>query len=459
MTVRDLLKRTPVRLATAFTALFAATVTTLFATLYFSLGTDLEQLVRRRVQETRDALLAVDSESGFDALINVVTGEADSVRDSDSIFLVTGEGGRLEAGNVRNVDEFAGWRVIDRTALPLVADKGDPEDRFFALWTPVSKGKLLVGASDREIRQAQELLTRGLGWALAATAFVAIVAGALLARRAQHRINVLATTLSAVSQGKVGSRVPLSGSHDDIDHVAEQINRTLGHLQKLIENVNQASSDIAHDLKKPIGRLRQRLEQARRSAKDVAEFREAVDVSLSELDSIVETFEALLRITQLEAGASKARFEKIDLRAVLSDVVDVYEAVVEDANDRLEVAIDRRVAAPVRGDKELLTQLFANLIENAIRHCPRGTRISLRLEPTPNGFLAVVADDGPGIPPSEWENVFRRLYRLERARSTPGSGLGLSVVAAIAALHDAKIELADNSPGLCVCVHFPRAPA
>jgi len=321
----------------------------------------------------------------------------------------------------------------------------------------VSKGRLLVGGSDREIRDTQGLLLGALGWGLAATVLLAGACATILAWRAQRRIHALATTLSAVSRGQIASRVPLSGSDDDIDHVAEQINRTLGHLQSLIENVNQASSDIAHDLKKPMGRLRQRLDLARREAKSVDEYQQAVESTLGEIDSIVETFEAILRITQIEAGASKSRFKTLDLGAVLREVAEVYEAVVEDAGDTMKCELDLARPAAVRGDKELLVQLFANLVENSIRHCPRQTTIRLGLSESRNGLLAVVSDTGPGIPAGEREKVFRRLYRLERARSTPGSGLGLSLVAAVADLHDATVELADNGPGLRVTVRFPKA--
>jgi signal transduction histidine kinase len=289
-----------------------------------------------------------------------------------------------------------------------------------------------------------------------ATILLATGSAALLARRAQQKIDAFATTLSKVGHGEIGKRVPLTGAGDDLDDVASQINATLARLQKLIENVNQASSDIAHDLKKPIGRLRQRLEQALRRSTDVEDFRGRIDESLRDLDCIVETFEALLRISQIEAGARKAHFSDIDLGAVLADVCDVYEPVVEEAGNRLQHTNGAAGGAIVDGDRELLTQLFANLIENAVRHSPRGTLIGADIAQQPGKLLAIVWDNGPGIPPAERENVFRRLYRLERARTTPGSGLGLSLVAAIAELHGASVQLNDNAPGLRVEISFPR---
>ena len=164
-----------------------------------------------------------------------------------------------------------------------------------------------------------------------------------------------------------------------------------------------------------------------------------------------------MRITQIEAGARKSRFVTIDLALVLADVRDVYDIVAEDAGDRLSYASSLSSPAYVRGDPELLVQLFANLVENAIRHCPSGTEIAISLAAEPDSYVVNITDTGPGIPEQERENVFRRLYRLERARSTDGSGLGLSLVAAIVELPRAKITLADSAPGLRVAVRFPTA--
>jgi signal transduction histidine kinase len=458
MTAYELLNRTPVRIAVAFTALFAVTVIALFGGLYGTLAHDLERRIRSNVEQTADALRAIDRERGYDDLVAVVASESNSIRDIGTIFLLLDANGAYVAGNVRNVEKFEGWRVIERRSLELLSNSTHHAgDHFHAMWTPVSKGALLVGGSDREIRAIQRQLLRGLAWSLAATVALASAGAVILAWRTQRRINVIGHTLSAVSRGKIEARVPLTGSADDIDQVAGQINRTLGQLQNLIENVSQASSNIAHDLKKPMGRLRQRLDQARREATTVEEFRDAADKMLVEIDSIVDTFEALLRITEIEAGTRKARFAVIDLRAVLRDVADVYEAVVEDAGGVWKNEFDGPGSADIWGDRELLVQLFANLIENAIRHGRSKVDISLILVAGRDHLTAVVADNGPGIPAREREKVFRRLYRLEQSRTTEGSGLGLTLVAAIAELHEAKVELGDNAPGLRSAIRFPRS--
>jgi signal transduction histidine kinase len=446
-------------LAATFTALFATTVIALFAILFFGITTRLSEQIRGRTLETMDSLLAIDRQKGFDDLTAAVTGEGGSVRDTDFIIELVDATGRHVAGNVNGIKPSDTWLELKRSDIEADWANGEPDDRFQAIWQPVSEGRLLVGSSNRELRRTQAFLLEVLGIGLVATTLLGALCGTFIARRTQHRIDAFAKTLSAVSAGTIEARVPMSGSGDDIDHVGAQVNHTLDQLQKLIESVNQSSSDIAHDLKKPVGRLRQRLDIARRSAKSLGDFRTAVEDALGDLDAMMETFDALLRITQIEAGARRARFASIDLGSVLEDVADVYAAVAEDAGHQLAWSGGRGKAAVIKGDRELLIQLFANLIENAIRHCPRGTHIGLALHEAAGGFRAELTDDGPGIPEPEREKVFRRLYRLERARSTPGSGLGLALVSAIAELHDAEIALDDHEPGLSVAITFPNAAA
>jgi signal transduction histidine kinase len=454
------LKRTPVRLAAAFTALFAVTVIVLFAIVFFGITARLSDQIRSRTQETIDSLLAIDHQKGFDDLTAAVTGEGISVRDDDDFIVELIDGnGRHVAGNVNGIKPETGWIKLQRSDIEANWQSGAPDDLFQAIWNPVSEGQLLVGSSNRELRQTQTFLLEVLGIGLAATTLLGAICGAILAARTQHRIDAFSKTLSAVSEGKIAARVPMSGSGDDIDHVGAQVNRTLSHLQTLIENVNQSSSDIAHDLKKPVGRLRQRLDIALRSAQTPSEFRDILQEALGDLDAMTETFDALLRITQIEAGARRVRFANIDLGSVLDDVADVYIPVAEDAGYHLSWDNGNWKPAVIKGDRELLVQLFANLIENSIRHCPAGTKIAIELRADGSGFRAEVKDNGPGIPEGERNKVFRRLYRLERARSTPGSGLGLTLVAAIAELHDARVNLDDDAPGLRVGISFPNPVA
>ncbi len=455
MTARDLLKRTPFRLAATFSLFFITTILALFLVVYLVASARLVADIRDRVETTLDSLAALDGERTFDDLVGLVASESESVRDPDFIMELVDKNGNFLAGNVRDVKDSNQWMTLRRSDLFLTLDRGEPDDEFLAIWRPLVKGKLLVGSDNSEVKQMKSFLQKLLGYGLIGAVLAIALCATYFARETQHRIDAFARPLERVSKGEIAARVPTSGQQDDIDQVALQVNGMLGNLQRLIENVNQSSSDIAHDLKKPLGRLRQRLDDARRGAEGKQEFQSAIDGALGDIDSISETFDALLRITQIDAGARKSRFVTVDLALLLADVRDVYDIVAEDAGDRLVFSSDRTSPSCVRGDPELLVQLFANLVENSIRHCPSGTEISILLTTDHGDHVVVVADNGPGIPEQERSNVFRRLYRLERARSTDGSGLGLSLVAAIVELHGAKIELSDNAPGLRARVKCP----
>jgi signal transduction histidine kinase len=253
--------------------------------------------------------------------------------------------------------------------------------------------------------------------------------------------------------GDLAQRVPERGTDDDLDRLASTLNRMLDRVAELMDGLRQVSSAVAHELRTPLARLRQRLEAAR-SARSSPEHEAAIDDALLELDAVLDTFGALLRIAQIEAGTCRTGFTDVDLGAIAESVVEAFGPAAEDAGKTLVAAI--APGAHVRGDRELLSQLLANLVENGIRHTPGGVRIEVGVAPTGTGARAVVADDGPGVPAQERERVLRRFQRLERSRDVPGTGLGLSLVAAIADLHGARIVLEDNAPGLRVRLDFER---
>jgi signal transduction histidine kinase len=296
---------------------------------------------------------------------------------------------------------------------------------------------------------------RALAWVIMVIVMIAGTTGRLLGIRAQRRIDAISEALNAAGRGQPHLRVARAKTGDDIDRIGGCVNSTLDQLQRVIESLRQVSADIAHDLKTPIGRIQRRLEELLNSEKDVDGYRDSVAWALTEIEGIVETFEALLSIAQLEAGLKKQRFRAIDLRAALSTLAADYRLVAEEYGHELTFEIRQSGHSYMLGDGELLTQLFTNLIENSIRHCPSGSHIYLRLNETDGRLVVEIADDGPGIPEEERGHVFRRLYRLEKSRTTPGNGLGLSLVSAIASFHDGTVELGDNKPGLTVTVTFP----
>ena len=230
----------------------------------------------------------------------------------------------------------------------------------------------------------------------------------------------------------------------------------LDRIAVLMESLRQVSSDVAHDLRTPLSRLYQRLEGARAHASSVSEYEAAVEAALREAQGLLETFSALLRIAQVEGGqAGQAGFGSVDLAVLIETVVDAYQLDAEAAGHVIEV----RACGPalVHGDKELLTQALANLVENALRHTPSGTRIGVQVQRTLGSVMLAVEDDGPGVPSADLPQLTRRFYRAERSRTSPGNGLGLSLVSAVADLHGAKLTLAAGNPGFRTCLSFPTA--
>lgn len=370
---------------------------------------------------------------------------------------------------------FADPRVPHRYALieadgrvgagdPALARLAEPETRsalaasgdLASTVRRLGDGSRLVVADPRAVvRAVEDVLWRAFLVALAAAALLGLGTGLLLSRMLLTRLDAVTRTAEAVVGGDLAHRIPTDGSGDEFDRLAGTLNRMLDRIGGLLDNLRQVSSDVAHDLRTPLSRLRQGLEAADRSATTVEACRAAVTRAIGETDVILDIFSALLRIAQIEAGARRAAFRPIDLAALLERVAEAYAAPAEAGGRRLDTRIAPGLA--IAGDADLLVQLFANLVENGIRHTPPGTRMVLALEATEGALTARFDDDGPGIPEAERERVFRRFYQLDRSRGGHGHGLGLSLVAAVADLHGGRITLGDNRPGLRVALTFPGA--
>lgn len=457
MTVRDLARRTAFRVAVLFSGLFLATVAVIFAVLYQLITNEIEKKLKSHIVEVGDTLAAVSRNDGLDALSKMISQKGPPTEDDEDIYLVTDPSGRFVAGNVAPIPLFRDWRQLPWSSFSFIgkATKSRATTAVLSKWTQIDGGYLLVGDGNGDIEEAKELLLDGFEWGVVMTFAGALIGGAWLGFGAQRRIGRLETVLGAVAQGNLAVRVPISSAKDDLDFVGEHVNATVDHLKRAVEALAQVSSDIAHDLKTPIARIQQRIETALAASQTADDYRATLSEIKNDVSGVITTFEAILRIAQIEGGARKSRFVATDLAEVLTRVMEAYEYVGEDTNHRITLAPLPAEPMIIHGDSQLLTQLFANLIENAIRHTPPGSRIDVAAKRTGSSIEIAVRDNGPGIPKEERENVFRRLYRLDKSRTNPGSGLGLSLVAAITTLHDAQIALEDNQPGLIVRLTFP----
>ncbi len=355
--------------------------------------------------------------------------------------------------------------LAERSRGELAGNFTVPERRLGDWDAPSANGPLLgvgeqiapdlyvfVGRATRGLAATRERILRAFAWLVSGAVVIAIGAGVLFGLRFMRRVDAISRTCEAIVDGRFAARIALQGGDNEWDRLGAAINGMLDRIATLMDDLRQMSSDVAHDLRTPLTRLRVRLENTRREALSTEDYAAAVAHAIEDTDQILAMFAAVLRISQIEAGSRAADFAPVGLSDLLGQLAEMYRPAAEDGGQVLLAGIEAQ--ATVLGDAELLTQMFSNLIENAIRHTPRGTRIRIELQRRAGTILAAVSDDGPGIPREEHAQVLKRFYRLSNSRAAPGHGLGLSLVAAIAALHRAQLTLADLDPGLRVGAAF-----
>lgn len=438
------------RLTLLYAALFTLSALILLSVIYWAAPHYMTRELDSTVQSDVNELAEGFSIGGTAMLAQLVDDRTHEMPSGPIFYLVEDGAGRRKAGNLPAMTPRTG--IYDLT-VPGALFPGDAADPLRAHGVRLGDGGfLLVAADAHQLVHMKRLVLRTFGWGFAITLLLALAGGAVMSGSVLSRVEAMGRASRDIMEGSLAKRIPVRGSDDEFDRLAESLNAMLDKTQSSLEGMRQVSNDIAHDLRTPLTRLRQRLELGRRRSQSVEELRSAIDRSIADTDAILETFSAVLRISQLE-GASKERFTQVDLSELLASVADLYQPAAEEKQQRLCLAV--APALRVAGDRELLAQLFANLIENAVRHSPAGAAIQVEAARRGDGGVeAVIADTGPGIPAAEREKVFRRFYRLETSRTTPGNGLGLSLAAAIASLHGIAIELGDNHPGLRVALHF-----
>ncbi|HKA43005.1 MAG TPA: ATP-binding protein [Burkholderiales bacterium] len=455
MQPRRFLRSASFRLVVWYAAVFGTSVALLLAIVYWIVVSALNQQLRDAVERELTVLTEVYRNRGVDRAAAGIQLRVAELSPPRMYYLLQDAAGRRIAGNFPPMTPREGWAVM---AIPAAGAGEGPVkpsagSSLLAQGVRLPNGEfLLVGENRYRVVKAEEAIIGALGGGIAITVLLAFAGGALLAVGFLRRIEEINRTSRSIMAGNLFNRVPTRGSGDEMDQLAINLNAMLDRIQVLMESLKRVSDDIAHDLRTPLSRLRQRLEVARDRARTPEDYAAVVDRSLAEVDAILETFAALLRIAQIEAGSRRASFSDVSLEGVVHTVSEIYAPVAEDNGQRLEASVE--CAALVDGDRDLLMQMTANLLENSIRHCPPGALIAVRLAAEGGAPVLRVADNGPGIPAAERERVFRRFYRLDASRSTPGSGLGLALVKAVADLHGATVELSDNHPGLRVVVRF-----
>lgn len=392
--------------------------------------------------------------AGFDlsatpgALRAIVGAKARATDPKDLAIVFLTPDGR-QTGNARAMVEGDAIRLTRRPdAAPLAAAGYAHEIRR------LSGGVLIVAASLARADALRQTFVGLMAFSLAPTVLISLALAAFIARRTARRASRIEGALERLSAGDLAARVdPAPAGDDDLARIAAGVNRMAARQEAATEALRQVSADIAHDLKTPLQRVSILLHDLRGRIGD-DEAGQLADAATEEAERAVAVFQSLLQIAQIEGKGAAADFRTVDLRDPARRIFELYAPSFEDRGDRFDCVLPE---APVEadGDAGLISQALVNLVENALRHTPAGGRVAIEVAQAADGARLTVADNGPGVPAEERENVVRRLYRLERSRTTPGAGLGLSLVAAVAELHGGRLTLEDNGPGLRASLHFP----
>ena len=442
-------------------ALFAA-----FLLGYFALNT--RRLITEEITSTVDAeitgLAEQYNQGGIRRLVFVI--ETRSRRPGSSLYLVTTPSGEGLAGNIGSlvpgVLAKPGWM---ETAYRRLEDPETAEHHALVRVLQLPGGfRLLVGRDLEERERLFDIIATAGRWSVAIVIILGVAGGVFVSKRVLNRVDAMTLTAQTIMAGDLSERLPIAGSGDELDRLASNLNAMLERIEALMRGLKEVSDNVAHDLRTPLTRLRNRAEEALRTSKDEPGYRSALEATIEESDGLIGTFNALLMIARAESGEARENMSEFDAAEVAQDVSELYEPLADTKGLALRV---EATPAPVKGNRELVSQALANLVDNAIKyaepqgHAANGTPAEIVVTAGSEGdrIKLAVRDGGPGIPEADREHVIERFVRLERSRTKPGSGLGLSLAAAVARLHGGELKLEDNAPGLKAVLDLRRFAA
>jgi signal transduction histidine kinase len=443
-------------------ALFAA-----FLLGYFAFNT--RRLITEQITDTVNAEITGLSEQyrlgGIRRLVIVVDTRAR--RPGSSLYLVTTFAGEALAGNVTalapGILDSPGWTETVYRRLDETETAEHPDHTALVQVFQLPGGfRLLVGRDLDERERLYHIVLSAGRWSVALVIVLGLVGGLFVTRRVLRRVDAMTETARTIMAGDLGGRLPVAGTGDELDRLAENLNVMLERIEALMHGLKEVSDNIAHDLKTPLTRLRNRCEEALRTAKSEGEYRAALEGTIEDSEGLIRTFNALLMIARAESGQARDDMSEFDAAEIAHDIGELYEPLAEQKGIALKVEAD--APAKVKGNRELVSQALANLVDNAIKYTePRERAVNgvtpeivVRALNEGDRILLTVADSGPGIPEADRARVVERFVRLEQSRSQPGSGLGLSLASAVARLHGGELTLADNQPGLKSVIALPR---
>jgi len=447
------LRSAALRFAAMYALLFGLSALALALFLWWETAGLLDRRIDNAIAADVESLAQRWQEGGLPALIITIENRLAENVDDNAIYLLVDPELRRVSGNLSSwPTDLTVHRVWAELPIERAGIRSLARVRTFTL---PGGFHLLVGRDVQVRAQLRDLLTGALLWALLVV-LVLGVAGAVVIRGLFRRAMAnISATAAAISAGDLSRRVRISGRGDEFDRLSETINEMLERISKLMDGVRQVSNAIAHDLRTPITRARARLEDAALHAESEADLRAAIERATTDLDGVVAVFQALLRIAEIEAGTRRAAFASFDAAPVLAGLVDLYSAAAEEGGLTLMFVCPDRL--PLFGDRDLVQQAIANLLDNALKFSPEGSIVRLSAAIAGGTVTITVADQGPGMSEVDRARATERFFRGEAARSTPGAGLGLALVQAVALLHGGSVQLSENAPGLAAMLHLPGA--
>jgi signal transduction histidine kinase len=442
-----LLETSTFRLALIYLALFGVSALALLGFLYVRTALVMEQ----QTIDTIDAEITGLKEQ-YDArrvagLLEVIERRSAANPNLASVYLVVDAFGNRIAGNLPGLPAGEGG-PDNWVRFEIQVPDGDEVKNHRALgqlFLVSGDLRLLVGRDIESLQRTQSLMQKAIGWGIGLTLLLGLAGGFLMSRGMLSRIDAINRTTRRIMAGDLSQRISLKGSRDEFDVLAGNLNAMLDQIERLLSGMREVTDNIAHDLRTPLSRMRSRIEVALLANPERAEARALLEQTLCDADAMIQSFNALLSIARAEAGSERAAFEPVDLSEVCRDLAELYGPLAEEKGLAFTSACPHQLV--LQGNRHLLAQALANLLDNAIKYTPAGGRVTLSGQPGP---VITVADTGPGIPEAERGRVLERFVRLDGDRSTPGNGLGLSLVSAVAKLHGATLRLEDNHPGLRV---------
>jgi signal transduction histidine kinase len=451
------LRSSTFKLALIWIGIFGALVLALLGYVYWSTATYVRDSADRTIAAEEAILRNVYDSAGRDGLIAAIKDRVAPERFESGVYLLADPSFAPVVGNLKawpaTFKESKGWR--DANAREWNAEAADRSALRATFDTLPDGYHLLVGSNASDLQAFTRKIEVALLLGVSLMFVLAGVASVSVTRRTVGRIEAINATSRSIMQSGLGKRIPLRGTRDEWDQLAENLNSMLDRVETLMAEVKQVSDNVAHDLRTPLTRMRGRLEKAYHRPHHSDYDHALIGDTMADLDAVLRMFSSLTRISQIEAGDRTSAFRTVNLAEIASEVVELFDAAAEDKRVHLNAVVDRRVL--VTGDRDLLFDAVANLVDNAIKYGGEAGRVTVEVIQNDSSAVISVADDGPGIPTNERQNVFKRFYRLERSRRTPGNGLGLSLVAAVARLHGAGVEIVDNAPGLKFRLRFPLA--